>query len=147
MGKNKKVGIAVIIVIIFIILIFNANSKSNLIRQMQGPIEGTESVLTSGNNLIVISKNNHTFTWQWDNLRKWPMVAKPNAAFITPVFDNKIVYNLSNSGKLILTDLKAEKEISSSIRISISRYTTKKELEFVLEKLKKSVEKLSKWRF
>ncbi|HBG28774.1 MAG: hypothetical protein A2Y10_07070 [Planctomycetes bacterium GWF2_41_51] len=113
MGKNKKVGIAVIIVIIFIILIFNANSKSNLIRQMQGPIEGTESVLTSGNNLIVISKNNHTFTWQWDNLRKWPMVAKPNAAFITPVFDNKIVYNLSNSGKLILTDLKAEKEISS----------------------------------
>lgn len=36
-------------------------------------------------------------------------------------------------------------QISSSIRVSISKYTTKQELDFVLEKLKKTVEKLSKW--
>ena len=42
---------------------------------------------------------------------------------------------------------KSDKEIASGIRISISKYTTKEELDFVLEQLEKIVKKLRKWSF
>lgn len=114
MGKNRKISIAVIIVIILIFVIFNANSKSNFIRQLQGPIEGTDSILTVNNHLSIISKNNHIYTWQWDDLKKWPIVAKPQAAFISSMNNDKIIYNPSiNIAKLELTDLKAEKELGN----------------------------------
>ncbi len=40
-----------------------------------------------------------------------------------------------------------DKEIAGSIRISISKYTTKEELDFVLEKISKTIEKLRKYSF
>lgn len=42
---------------------------------------------------------------------------------------------------------RSDKEIASSIRISISKYTTKEDLDFVLEKLEKTIGKLRKWSF
>jgi len=40
-----------------------------------------------------------------------------------------------------------DKEIANSVRISISKYTTKEELDFVLENLEKIIKKLRKWEF
>jgi len=42
---------------------------------------------------------------------------------------------------------RSDKEIASSIRISISKYTSKEDLDFVLEKLEKIISKLRKWNF
>lgn len=42
---------------------------------------------------------------------------------------------------------RSDKEIASSVRISISKYTTKQELDFVLEQLEKIIKKLRKWSF
>lgn len=42
---------------------------------------------------------------------------------------------------------RSDKEIASSIRISISKYTTKEELDFVLENLEKIINKLRKFAF
>jgi WD40 repeat protein len=109
--KNRNILIVLVIVFVLLVLMFFSNSKSNLIRQLNGPIEGTDSVFAIGNNLSIISKNNHIYTWQWDNLKKWPMVAKLHAEFITPVSNGKIVYTANS--KLILTNLKAEKELAS----------------------------------
>lgn len=91
-----------------------SSSKSYLVRQLQGPIEGTNSVLTFDSKLSVISNNNHLYIWQWDDLKKWPVVCNPQTSLITPINHDKIVYNPSaNSGKLILTDLKTEKELAN----------------------------------
>jgi cysteine desulfurase len=42
---------------------------------------------------------------------------------------------------------RTDKEIASSVRISISKYTTKEELDFVLEKLEKIISKLRRFSF
>ena len=42
---------------------------------------------------------------------------------------------------------RSDKEIASSIRISISKYTTKEEIDFVLEKITKTIEKLRRYSF
>jgi WD40 repeat protein len=109
MNAKKRYFYFSILLIIFLFLIFYHNSKNMLFRQLQGPIEGCDSVLTVSNNLYVISKNNHVYTWVWDDLKKWPLVAKPQAKSITPFSGDKIVY--INQNNLVLTDLKAEKEL------------------------------------
>ncbi|MCE5340996.1 MAG: WD40 repeat domain-containing protein [Planctomycetaceae bacterium] len=110
---NKKRNILIVSIVICVLLFFVyfSNSKSNLIRQLQGPIEGTDNIFAIGNNLSIVSKNNHIYTWQWDNFKKWPVVAKPHAEFVVPLNDNKIVY--AAKSELVLTDLKAEKELAS----------------------------------
>ncbi len=108
--KKRNILIAFVIVFFLVFLVFFANSKSNLVRQLQGPMEGCDSILTMGNNLSVVSKNNHIYTWEWNNLSKWPIVAKPQTSAIIPVTGDKIVFAREN---LILTDLKAEKELAS----------------------------------
>lgn len=112
--KNKNIIIIAAVVILLIFLMFYANSKSNFVRQLNGPTEGTDSVLTVGDKLFAVSKENHIFTWQWNDLSVWPAAAKPQASIITPIIGDKIIYNPSVSlGKLIITNLKADKEISN----------------------------------
>jgi WD40 repeat protein len=90
-----------------------SNFKSNLLRQLQGPIEGTDSVMTVDNRLSVVSKNNHVYTWQWNDLSIWPVVARLQAQAVMPIASEKIVYipSADYSG-LIMTDLKGQKEIA-----------------------------------
>ncbi len=109
MSKKKGFGIGLGVLVVFL-LIFLANSKSGLARKLLGPIEGSDSIFTNGNNLSVVSKNNQVFTWQWDNFKKWPTVAKPKAEVIIPIKSDRLVY--AANSKLILTDLKAEKELA-----------------------------------
>ncbi|MFA6175748.1 MAG: hypothetical protein WC765_04115 [Phycisphaerae bacterium] len=112
--KNRNIVIAVIVIIVLVLLMLYANSNSALVRQLNGPTEGTDSVLTIGDKLFVVSKNNNIFTWQWNDLKIWPTVAKPSATAITPFGNDEIVYNSSNSSaKLVLTNLKANKELGS----------------------------------
>jgi WD40 repeat protein len=108
--KRKKTIIIALTIIIFAVLLFVAKSRSDLVRQLQGPIEGCDSILTINNNLSIISKSNHVYTWDWNNFRKWPLVAKPQTSAITPLSEDKVVFTREN---LILTDMKAEKEIAN----------------------------------
>jgi WD40 repeat protein len=111
--KNRNIVVAVVCMVI-LLSAFYASSKSALVRQLNGPIEGTDSVLTIGDKLFVISKNNHIFTWQWKDLSVWPVVAKPQAMVIAPITGDEIVYNSSaGSEKLIITNLKADKELAA----------------------------------
>jgi WD40 repeat protein len=111
--KYRNVVIAVIVLACILSIIIFSNSKSNLVRWLQGPIEGTDSILTVDNKLSVISKNNHIYTWQWNDLSIWPIVAKPQASLIMPIIGDKVLYTAAGIGKLVLTDLKAEKELKS----------------------------------
>lgn len=112
--KHRNVVIAVVIVTVLILIMVFANFKSVLVRQLQGPTEGTGSILTVEGRLSVVSKDNHIYTWQWSDLSIWPVVAKPQAIAIMPMAGDKIIYNPSNNpDKLILTNLKAEKELAS----------------------------------
>ncbi len=109
--KRKKTIIIVLVIICFAVLFLVSKSRSNLVRQLQGPIEGCDSIFADGNNLSIVSKNNHIYTWQWDNFKKWPIVAKPNAEAVLPIAGDKIVY--VTKSELILTDMKAEKELAN----------------------------------
>lgn len=113
MDKNKKIIITILVMFSIVLIGFYFHFSNKLIRQLHGPLEGVDSIMTFDNNLYVISKDNHIFTWQWDNLKRWPIVAKPQASCISAVAADKIIYNPSNSDKLILTDLKAEQEIAN----------------------------------
>jgi WD40 repeat protein len=109
--KNRNISVGFGVILAFLFLTFFANFKSGLYRKLLGPIEGTDGILTFGSNLSVVSKNNNIYTWQWDNLKKWPTVAKPKAEVIIPINNDRLVY--AANSKLILTDLKAEKELAS----------------------------------
>lgn len=112
--KNKNVVIVVVIVTVLMLIMVFANFKNVLVRQLQGPTEGTDSILTVEGRLSVVSKDNHIFTWQWNGLKIWPIVAKQSAIAITPFANDKIIYNPSNNpAKLILTNLKADTELGS----------------------------------
>jgi WD40 repeat protein len=100
--------------VIILLSAFYANSKSALVRQLQGPVSGTGSILTVDGRLSVISKENYIYTWQWNDLSVWPVLAKPQAAVAVPFADDKIIFNPSvGSEKLIITNLKADKELAS----------------------------------
>jgi WD40 repeat protein len=91
-----------------------SSSKNNLVRQLRGPTEGTDGIVTIGDKLAAISKNNHVYIWQWNDLSVWPVVARLLAQTIVPVTGDKIIYSpSSNLEKLILTNLKADSELSS----------------------------------
>ncbi|MFA5293113.1 MAG: WD40 repeat domain-containing protein [Phycisphaerae bacterium] len=111
--KHRKVVVVVIILAGLLSLIIFSNFKSNLVRQLQGPIEGTDSVITVGDKLSVISKENHVFTWQWKDLSIWPVVAKPASNVVTTIADDRMIYATAGIGKLVITDLKADKELLS----------------------------------
>jgi WD40 repeat protein len=111
--KNRNIIVAIVCVAI-LFSAFYASSKSFLVRQLQGPIEGTDNVMTIDGKLSIISKNNHIYTWQWRDLSIWPVVVKLQANAILPIADDKIIYNPSaDSKKLIITNLKADKELAS----------------------------------
>jgi WD40 repeat protein len=110
--KNRNIIIVVVVIIILVLLMHYANSNSDIVRQLSGPIEGTDGALTIGDKLFVVSKNNCVFTWQWNDLKIWPAVAKQSVTAITPFANDKIIYNPSNSSaKLILTNLKADEKL------------------------------------
>jgi len=110
--KNRNIIVFIIAAVIVFFMVF-ANSKSALVRQLQGPIEGTDSVLTVDNKLSVISKNNYVYTWQWKDLSVWPVVAKPKSQIVIPFTGDRIVYvPLAMPAGLILADLKAEKKLA-----------------------------------
>ena len=93
--KNRNIVVAIVCVVIFLSALYT-RSKSSLVRQLNGPTEGTEDVLTVGDKLFAVSKDNHIFTWQWNDFEIWPVIAKPSATAITPFANDKIFYNPSN---------------------------------------------------
>jgi WD40 repeat protein len=112
--KNRNIIIIAIVCVIILLSAFYAKSKSDFVRQLQGPVGGTESVLTVDGRLSVISKEKHIYTWQWNDLAVWPVVAKPQAIVAVPLADDKIIFNPStNLERLIVTNLKADKELAS----------------------------------
>lgn len=114
MNKKQRNIIVAIVILLIIVIMFLGQKQNMLLRSLQGPIEGTDKVLTVDNKLSIISKNNNVYSWQWNELKKWPVVAKPQASLMTPLSGDKIVYNsLNNPQKLILTDLKAENELAN----------------------------------
>jgi WD40 repeat protein len=111
--KNKNLITVVIIVTVLMFMMVFSSSKNTLVRQLQGPTEGTGSILTIDDRLVVISKNNAIYTWQWSDLSVWPVVARLQARVVTPITGDKIVYVPSGDlGELVMTDLKGQKEIS-----------------------------------
>jgi WD40 repeat protein len=91
-----------------------ANSKSGFERQLQGPIEGTDSVLSVGGRLAIASKNKYIYTWKWSDLSAWSVVAKLQAQIAIPTAKEKIVYIPSVSPtRLISTNIQGDKELSS----------------------------------
>ena len=113
-NKNRNIIIAAALIIVFISLTVFSRLKNPLVRQLQGPTEGTNRILTVGDRLCVVSKENHIYTWQWNDLSIWPVVARPRSQVMTPIAGDKIIYNASAGiGKLIVTDLKADKELTN----------------------------------
>jgi WD40 repeat protein len=111
--KQRNTIVAIITIVLILTVMFFAQRQSHLVRQLQGPIEGTDSVVTVDNRLSVVSKNNHVYTWQWNDLSIWPVVARLQAQAVMPIASEKIVYIPSaDFSGLIMTDLKGQKEIA-----------------------------------
>jgi WD40 repeat protein len=112
--KNRNIIIAVIVIIVLIFIMVYSSYKSPFVRQLQGPIEGTDSVLTINGKLCAVSKENHIYTWQWNDLSIWPVVARPEAVVAVPFAEDKIVYIPLNAPPgLTLTDLKGENKLAN----------------------------------
>lgn len=111
--KNRNIIIALVIAITVVFLMIFSNLKNPLVRRLQGPVEGTDCILTVDGKLSAVSKNNHLFTWQWNDLSVWPVVARPDAQIAIPVADNKVIYiPLTGYSGLVLSDFKSQKEIA-----------------------------------
>ena len=111
-AKKRKIVFGVVIVVVVLVVMFFSQSKNDLIRQLRGPAEGVFAVFTSADKLVVISRANEAYTWDWNDLKKWPIVAKLNAEMLCPIVADKIVYVPNGRGDTIMvTDLKGEKQI------------------------------------
>ncbi|MCD4832123.1 MAG: WD40 repeat domain-containing protein [Anaerohalosphaeraceae bacterium] len=111
-AKKRKIIFAVVIVVIILVVMFFSQSKSKLVRQLRGPAAGVSAVFTSADKLVVISRANEAYTWDWNDLKKWPTVAKLNAKILCPMAVDKIVYVPNNKPNVIMVmDLKGEKQI------------------------------------
>ncbi|MGA2915490.1 MAG: WD40 repeat domain-containing protein [Sedimentisphaerales bacterium] len=108
---SRNIIVTVIIIIVLVLVMVYSNSKNLLVRQLQGPTEGADSILTVDDRLSAVSKNNHIFTWQWNDLSIWPVVAKPDAQLVILVADDKIIYIPSVGYRgLVLSNLKELKQ-------------------------------------
>lgn len=109
----RKIIIVLIILTIILFVMFFAHIRSNFVRQMQGPIEGTDKIFSIGDNLFIVSKNNNIFNWQWNDLSKWPVLIKPDTEIIVPVAEDKMIYVPSSGyNGLVLSKFNPQKEIA-----------------------------------
>ena len=111
---KRKIIFGLVVILVVLGAILWANFRTKFVRQLQGPIEGTSRVFTVADRLAIVSNNNTVYAWQWSDLSAWPVVARLQAQTVVPITGDKIVYIPSvNLAKLILTDLKADKELAS----------------------------------
>ncbi len=87
-------------------------SRSALVRELRGPASATRSVFTLGNRLAIVSGDNQLYSWDWNDLSKWPIVAKPANELITAIAPDRVIYLPSgNKSALVAADLTTAKEI------------------------------------
>ncbi len=111
---SRNIIVAVIIIIVLILIMVYSSSKNPFVRQLRGPTEGTDSVVTADGRLSIVSKSNHIYTWQWNDLSIWPVVARPASQAVSLIADDRIIYVASGEiGKLIIANLKTDKELAS----------------------------------
>ena len=164
MKNNKELIIAIAVFILFIFVsVFVLGFKQPFNTQLPPDQSTTQlSPKPSETPLGTAIKNSDKISQNDFKIRS-ELISKTSGGYIYLSKNFHIVY-LENEGIYTSTGsacsshtgakshvLKAigrsDKEIASSIRISISKYTTKEELDFVLEQLEKIMKKLRKWSF
>ena len=111
-NKQKLILFPAVIVIVFLAAVFLSQSKSNLVQELRGPKAGARAVFTAADKLLVRSGANEVYTWDWNDLKKWPTVARLNTKIISPMAPDKIVYVPNDkSNSIVVTDLKGAKQI------------------------------------
>ena len=107
-----KILFPVMIAVVFVTAVFFSRSKSSRVQQLRGPKSGARAVFTSGDKLLVQSGDNEVFAWDWNDLDKWPTVARLKTAVLCPMAPDKLLY-LSDDRPdvIVVTDLKGEKQI------------------------------------
>jgi WD40 repeat protein len=112
--KSKKLIIPAVIVVIFLVATFLSQSKTNLLYELRGPKAGVAGVFTSGDKLTVVSGENEVYGWDWNDLKKWPTVARLKTEHLCPLAPDKIVMiSTSTPGTLVVTDLAGEEDIKT----------------------------------
>ncbi|MHC4525759.1 MAG: WD40 repeat domain-containing protein [Planctomycetota bacterium] len=110
--KRKLIVFPGVIVLVFLAAVFLSKSKSNLVQELRGPKAGARAVFTSADKLLVRSGANEVYTWDWNDLNKWPTVARLNTALLCPMAADKIIYVPNDKpDAIVVTGLKDEKEI------------------------------------
>ncbi|OQY05652.1 MAG: hypothetical protein B6I25_05350 [Planctomycetales bacterium 4572_13] len=110
--KQKIILFPAVIVTVFLLAMFISRSKTHLLHSLRGPAAGARGVFTAADKLVVLSGANEVYTWDWNDLNKWPTVARPNAKMLCPMAAGKILYVPNDRpDTIVVTDLKGEKQI------------------------------------
>ncbi len=109
--KKKPIVLFLLAFIVVVIVTFIANYKSQVAPELRGPNTGTEKLSVFGNRLIVISRKNETYVWNWDNLSAQPQVGSVNAQKVVALDSGRLLWlPLASNNTLVVSNLKGNEE-------------------------------------
>jgi WD40 repeat protein len=95
-----------------VIVMFVANYRSMLEHELVGPKAGVAQMSTCGEQLVVISRDNETYVWDWDNLSKRAKIGTIKAQKMAPMSSDRLLWIPSAEGNvLVISNLKGDKEL------------------------------------
>jgi WD40 repeat protein len=112
---KKKKNTALLFLLAFAVLVvvtLVANYRSPVVLKLRGPDTGVERLSIIENRLIVISRENETYVWDWNNLSGWPQVGRVDAQKMTAFCGDRLLWvPAGSSNVLVVSDLKGDKEL------------------------------------
>jgi WD40 repeat protein len=112
---KKKKNTALLFLLAFAVLVVVTlviNYKSQIVLKLRGPDTGVERLSIIENRLIVISRQNETYVWDWNNLSGWPQVGSVNAQKMTAFHADRLLWvPAGSSNVIVVSDLKGDKEL------------------------------------
>ncbi len=90
---KKKNPFIIFLLVFFVILIvmFMTNTQKTVEQTLSGPLSGVDKLFTIDDKLIAISCDSEVYTWDWQDLSKWPDVKEYQAAQIVPMNNNYVM--------------------------------------------------------
>jgi len=127
---NKKKNPTILFLLAFVAIVismFIANYRSTRVQELNSPKSGVEKMSTFGEQLIVISRDNDIYVWDWNDLSNWTQIGAVEAQKVAAMSSDRLVWVPSGKNDvLVVSNLRGDKELK---RLSLGMTRTCKWLQ------------------
>lgn len=111
-ARNKKgVLLFVVVVIAISLIMIVANYRSDVFDELIPPPGGLKRLFTSANQLVAVSRKDHIYIWDWNNLPAEPRKGIVKVQDVTVLDSGRLLWiSPQRANTLVIGDLKDQKE-------------------------------------